>query len=37
MFGSVGLVTDGSTSPGPGFRRKVKGVPMENQTRAPER
>ena len=35
MLGSDELVTDGSTSPGPGFSRKVIGVPMENHSRAP--
>ncbi len=35
MLGSDGLLTDGSTSPGPGLSRNVSGVPMENQSRAP--
>src|ERR1700722_3643189 len=34
-LGSDELVTDGSTSPGPGFSRKVIGVPTENHSRAP--
>ena len=34
MLGSDGLVTDGSTSAGPGLSRKVTGVPIENHTRA---
>jgi hypothetical protein len=33
IFGSEGFVTDGSTSPGPGFRRKIKGLLIENQMR----
>ena len=34
-FGSEGLVTAGSTRPGPGFRRNVRGWPTENQIRPP--
>ena len=37
MLGSDELVTDGSTSAGPGLRRKVSGVPIENHSRAPAR
>ena len=37
MFGSDGLVTDGSTSAGPGLRRKVKVPSTENQIRLPAR
>lgn len=37
MFGSDGLVTEGSTSAGPGLRRKVSVPPTENQTRLPAR
>ena len=37
MFGSEGLVTDGSTSAGPGLRRKVKVPSTENQIRPPAR
>ena len=35
MFGSEGLATLGSTKPGPGLSRKVKGCPIENQIRPP--
>ena len=35
IFGSVGLVTEGSTSAGPGLRRKVKVPSTENQMRLP--
>ena len=35
MFGSEGLVTAGSTRPGPGLMRNVRGVPTENQIRPP--
>src|SRR5690242_8610809 len=35
MLGSDGLVTDGSTNPGPGLSRNVSGVPIENHSRAP--
>ena len=41
MFGSEGLKAEGSTKAalelpgGPGLRRKVNGVPMENQIRPP--
>src|SRR5579862_9635503 len=35
MFGSEGLVTDGSASAGPGLIRKVSGAPTENHTRPP--
>lgn len=37
VFGSEGLVTDGSTSAGPGLRRKVKVPSTENQIRLPAR
>ena len=37
MLGSDGLVTDGSTSAGPGLSRNVSGLPMENHSRAPAR
>lgn len=35
LFGSDRLVTDGSTSEGPGLRRKVKVPSTENQIRPP--
>lgn len=35
MFGSDGLETEGSTSPGPGFSKKVNFPSTENQSRAP--
>ena len=37
MFGSDGLVTEGSTRAGPGLSVNVSGVPIENQMRAPAR
>ena len=37
MFGSEGLVTDGSTRAGPGLRRKVSVPSTENQIRLPAR
>ena len=37
MLGSEGLVTDGSTSAGPGLRRKVNVPSTENQIRLPAR
>ena len=35
IFGSEVLLTDGSTRPGPGLSRKVRGLLTENQIRAP--
>ena len=35
IFGSDWLKTDGSTRPGPGLTRNVKGAPIENQIRPP--
>ena len=35
MFGSDGLVTDGSTMAGPGFKRNVNSLSTENQIRPP--
>lgn len=37
VFGSEGLLTDGSTSAGPGLRRKVRVPSTENQIRLPAR
>ena len=37
MFGSEGLVTDGSTRAGPGLRKKVRVLSTENHIRLPAR
>ena len=37
MFGSDGLVTDGSTRAGPGLRKKVRVLSTENHIRPPAR
>ena len=37
MFGSEGLVTEGSTRAGPGLSKKVRVLSIENQMRLPAR